>query len=36
MNYDTDTCRECGVDLEGNRQRAKGLCGTCGDGVIQK
>ena len=36
MKYDRDTCRECGTDLEAYRQRSRGLCAGCSDGVIQK
>lgn len=36
MNYDRDTCRECGAEIDSQGQRAKGVCADCDDGVLQK
>jgi len=29
MKTDQTTCRYCGTDLKGARQKARGVCGSC-------
>ena len=36
MHYDTHTCRDCGTDLSGQRERATGLCDDCRGDRLEK
>jgi anaerobic ribonucleoside-triphosphate reductase len=36
MKREYDTCRNCGVELEGQRQIARGICGSCDRSEVTK
>jgi len=36
MKQNSETCSKCGTDLTNSVQRARGVCGSCDRGGLQK